>query len=286
VVSSGFFSYSQDATIAGVGTLQWDGADGSAAIAPTGLGGVDLTAGGSQDALRLAVFFDDLPADVTLRVHSDAGNVSSFSITLPGLIFSNADFAIPFSAFSASAGAGANFASVGAVEMTAGSGVTAPDVVIDRFDAVPRIGVTQSAAFVTDNGDVGLANPGDVIRYTVVVSNPDDAFDASADGVQLGGGIDANTTLVVGSVTTSQGTVTSGNVGGDSSVAIDIGTLSDGASATVSYDVTVNDPLPPGTMQITAQSAASSSTLTQGLGNADAVPASTTPVTLQGFSVD
>ena len=40
VVSSGFFSYSQDATISGTGRIEWDGADGSPAVNPTGLGGI------------------------------------------------------------------------------------------------------------------------------------------------------------------------------------------------------------------------------------------------------
>ena len=52
-VSSGFYSYSQDATIAGNGVLQWDGTDGSAALNATGLGGVDLTAGGKHQARAL-----------------------------------------------------------------------------------------------------------------------------------------------------------------------------------------------------------------------------------------
>src|SRR6266545_2874536 len=131
VVGSGFFSYSQDATISGTGRIQWDGTDGSATLNPTGLGGLDLTAGGSQDAFVLDFTFDDLPVDVVIEVFSDAGNASSLTLTTPGLIFSTTNFVVPYSAFTTSLGAGADFSNVGAIVLTLGSSITAPDVVID-----------------------------------------------------------------------------------------------------------------------------------------------------------
>ncbi|MDR3402202.1 MAG: autotransporter domain-containing protein [Chthoniobacter sp.] len=137
VVSSGFFSYSQDATITGNAVIQWDGVDGSPTLNPTGLGGIDLTGGGLQNKFQLGVFFDDLPVNVTLTVYTDAGNASSVTTTLPGLIFSSTDFTFNYSSFTTLLGAGANFANVGAITLTLGSTTTAPDVVLDYFTVAP-----------------------------------------------------------------------------------------------------------------------------------------------------
>jgi uncharacterized repeat protein (TIGR01451 family) len=65
--------------------------------------------------------------------------------------------------------------------------------------------------------------------------------------------LDPNTTLVVGSVTTTAGTVTVGNDPGDTHVEVAIGTLPIGQSVTITYDVTINSPLPPGTTAIVNQ---------------------------------
>ena len=69
---------------------------------------------------------------------------------------------------------------------------------------------------------------------------------------------DANTALVVGTVTASQGTVTRGNAGGDTRVSVDIGTLPAGASVTITFRVRINSPLPGGTTQVSNQGTVSS----------------------------
>jgi len=137
-VSSGFFSYSQDATISGRSEIQWDGADGSATLNPTGLGGIDLTDGGILSQFLLTVLFDDLPADGQIAVYSNAANFSVLNFNLPGLIFSTTSFEFDFSDFTIGAGTGADFTDVGAIVLSIGSSVTAPDVVIDSFTVVPE----------------------------------------------------------------------------------------------------------------------------------------------------
>ena len=57
---------------------------------------------------------------------------------------------------------------------------------------------------------------------------------------------DPNTTLVVGTLQLSQGTITSGNTPGDTEVAADIGTIAPGVRVTGSFLVTINNPLPGG----------------------------------------
>ncbi|HXO29118.1 MAG TPA: IPTL-CTERM sorting domain-containing protein, partial [Thermoanaerobaculia bacterium] len=65
--------------------------------------------------------------------------------------------------------------------------------------------------------------------------------------------LDANTALVAGSVTTSQGAVTTGNGAGDTTVVVALGDLAAGGTATVEWDVTVHANLPPGLTQVAAQ---------------------------------
>ena len=62
----------------------------------------------------------------------------------------------------------------------------------------------------------------------------------AATGVALGDDLDPNTTLVVGSVQTTQGTVTEGNTANDDDVRVAIGTLAAGGQATLTYRVRVN----------------------------------------------
>lgn len=265
VVSSGFFSYSQDATIAGSGELVWDGADGSATLNPTGLGGLDLTNGGTQDALLLDVEFDDLPVNVTIEVFTDAGNASSVTLATPGLIFTPTAFILPYSSFVTTLGTGADFTDVGAVRLTLGSNVTAPDVVIDLLQTTSLVNAPKTVAIQNDVDGDGNADPGDTLRYTILVTNPDDASDASATGVVFTNPAPLNTALVVGSVTTTQGTVTTGNTGGDTSVAVNIGTITDGGVVTVTFDVIINNPLPAGVTQITCQGLVTSDTIPTGV---------------------
>jgi uncharacterized repeat protein (TIGR01451 family) len=290
VVSSGFFSYSQDATIAGSAVVQWDGNDGSATLNPNGLGGVDLTSGGSQDVVRLGFFFDDLPANVSVSVYSDATHASTATLTLPGLIFSSTNTDIPMSAFTASLGSGADFTHVGAITLTMGSATTAPDIVLDSLAVVPSIVASQTVAFVTDVNGNGVANAGDVLRYTLVVASASGTGETNVVALPQ---LDPNTTLLAGSVTTTQGTIVSGNSGTDTSANIAIGTLTN--PVTITFDVTVNAPLPGSATQISSQSQITSSTLTNVLSDDPSAPgdsdptvinASSMPVILQDFRVD
>ena len=58
---------------------------------------------------------------------------------------------------------------------------------------------------------------------------------------------------VVGSVSTSRGTVTGGNSAGDGSVGVDVGTVSVGGTATITFRVTIDNPLPVGVTSIANQ---------------------------------
>jgi uncharacterized repeat protein (TIGR01451 family) len=93
---------------------------------------------------------------------------------------------------------------------------------------------TTLVAAVAGHG--GPAVPGDRIHYTLTVPNGTaetlTAFLATAS-------LDANTALVVGSVTTSQGAVTAGNGAGDATAAVALGDLAVGGTVTVAWEVMV-----------------------------------------------
>lgn len=106
---------------------------------------------------------------------------------------------------------------------------------------------TTLAATVSHSGP---AQPGDRIHYTLTVPNP---TASTLTALLEKASLDANTTLVAGSVTTSQGVVTAGNGAGDTMVAVALGDLAAGGTATVGWDVTVNSPLPAGITEVAAQ---------------------------------
>lgn len=113
--------------------------------------------------------------------------------------------------------------------------------------------------FLDGDGN-GIPSPGDTLLYEVIIVN---SGNAAVTGVTFNDSPDPNTTLVVGSVQTSEGTVTRGNNPGDTTVAVDIGIIAGGgASVTISFQVTISDPLPYRVTQVANQGIISSNELT------------------------
>jgi uncharacterized repeat protein (TIGR01451 family) len=261
--ASDTFSYAQGPTINASGLIQWDGTDGDATtLDPTGLGGLDLTSGGIQDAFVISIVFDDNPIDIILEVYTDAGNASQYTLNLPGGIWLPEEYVVPFGDFVTLSGAGADFGDVGAITLYMTS-VTAPDLVLDFVRTTSIIHASKDDVLAVDNNSNGQANPGDTLEYTVVISNLVDTVGAAAGNVTFSDTPDPNTTLVVGSVSSVPlGTVTTGNTPGDTTVAVDIGDIADGATVTITFRVTVNDPLPGCVAQVSNQGLVNSDTLT------------------------
>lgn len=132
---------------------------------------------------------------------------------------------------------------------------TEDDPTVTPYVAAPDVALTKTDALVVDNNTNGVANPGDVIEYTIVIVN---SGDKGAANVIFSDTPDPNTTLVVGSVTTTQGTVVSGNTAGDTSVTVNVGDISGaGGSVTITFRVTVNPSLPADVFQVANQGVAS-----------------------------
>lgn len=103
------------------------------------------------------------------------------------------------------------------------------------------------------DGD-GRPSPGDILGYSVTITN---AGGSHATNVVFADTPDINTTLEVGSVTTSQGTVTGGNGPGDTTVGVNVGTLAPGDAVTIAFQVAIGDPLPLGIDSVANQGAVS-----------------------------
>lgn len=123
---------------------------------------------------------------------------------------------------------------------------------------IPILSATKLDALVIDADANSVPSPGDTVVYTIVVTN---SGNGPATGVFLNDLPDANTTLEVGSVTTSQGTVITGNSAGNTSVAIDFGTLPARSQMTITFRVLINIPLPAGVTQVANQGIISSNEL-------------------------
>jgi len=141
------------------------------------------------------------------------------------------------------------------------------------------IEATKSDSLDTDAAPTG-PSPGDTLLYTIIVSN---TSGIAADNVTYHDIIESNLTLVVGSVTTTQGTVISGNTSGDTDVEVDFGTIAVSASVTITFKATVASPLPEGVTQVANQGLIDGSNFPTALTDDPDTPASgdetVTPIT-------
>lgn len=115
---------------------------------------------------------------------------------------------------------------------------------------LPALDSDKTVVLDADSNSSGGASPGETLNYTITVVN---SGDAPATSVVVTDIPDPNGSLVVGSVTTDVGTVTTGNTGGDTTVAVNVGTLNNGATVTISYQVLINNPLPVGVTELVNQ---------------------------------
>ncbi len=261
-VTGGGFSFSVAAGSTGDSHLIYDGPDNLPDVVdldPLGLGGVDLTAGGSLNSILFQISSQDQPSTVVIEVYTDAANISSFTTAIP-VITTTTNFVVPFTDFTTAAGVGADFSNVGAISMVT-TGVTV-DTRYTFLVADAALDANMTDALLIDNDFDANLSPGDTLRYTTTITNTDDGLDAGISGVTFNSAPDANTSLVVGSVATSQGTVTTGNTAGDTTVSIDIGTLTDGSTVTLTYDVVLDSPLTTAINQVSAQGVVTANGLT------------------------
>ncbi|MEL7529658.1 MAG: isopeptide-forming domain-containing fimbrial protein [Bacteroidota bacterium] len=105
-------------------------------------------------------------------------------------------------------------------------------VAVDGATAAPALDAEKRWALTDDTDNDGLVDPSDSYTYTITVIN---TGSATASNAQFSDAAPTNTVLVSGSVTTSQGTVTSATSG---DISVNLGPIEPGGVATVSFSVT------------------------------------------------
>jgi uncharacterized repeat protein (TIGR01451 family) len=239
----GFSSSAQNPTIpnatagmAGVYTLSVSNASGC----------TDIAYAYVQVDILVATASSNSPVSVgaTVYLYGGPDGMSSYSWSGPGFTSSAQNPTIP----NATLGMTGEYT----LTVTSANGCTdnaTTDVVVNAGVALDPASKADSLLIDADGN--GQASPGDTLLYTVTVWNEGTA---DATGVVFTDTPDPNTTLVVGSVATTKGSVTRGNTPGDTWAEVNIGILLAGGPAsetvTISFQVTINDPLPPGVTNV------------------------------------
>jgi len=178
--------------------VTWDADSDPNILDPTGLGGLDLTAG-DHTGFRLTVNAAGAGAEVVIDIWSDGANASRAALLLPA-VAATAVFDLAYSSFVATEGSGADFTNVGALTMS----VTGIELDVDLAlletagPAVAAGDALKTDALVIDNDGDGRADPGDTLRYTVTITNTG----AEATSISLDDVIQPNLGAVAGSLFT------------------------------------------------------------------------------------
>ena len=151
----------------------------------------------------------------------------------------------------------------------------------DGSPAQPQIDVEKRWSLAVDNDSDGIVDPGDTIKYTIYIYNNGSV---DAQNVRLSDTIPANTTLVSGSVTTSNGVVVS-----EDPVDVNITTIQAGSIEVVSFKVVIDPGTPDGTIiqnqaTVTGDNFLNESSDDNGNDN-DGINPTLTPVSTGGGSV-
>jgi LPXTG-site transpeptidase (sortase) family protein len=140
--------------------------------------------------------------------------------------------------------------------------------------SAPLLAAVKTATLMDANSN-NLADPGETLEYAITITN---TGDQDAAGVVFSDTPDTHTSLVVGSVTTTAGSVTRGNNPGDSSVEVNLGTLAGlSGTATVTFQVTIASPVAAGVDQVENTGAVSGSDITDLTTNTVSTPLNAAP---------
>ncbi len=148
------------------------------------------------------------------------------------------------------AAAGTYTATVCVTDDDGGAGCDTTQVTVTT--APPVLEVAKTDSLVNDAAGDGIVNPGDVVGYQITVVNSGGSL---ATAVALSDIVPEHTVIVAGSVAAVAGTVVS-----EDPVQVDLASLAPGATATVTFEVTLAT-LPAGVTEIANQAVVSSTEL-------------------------
>ena len=112
-ITGGTYTYTRNASDGSIISVDWDGNNDAITFDPVGLGGMDLTTGGANGFSFTAVTVNSATMDFNLLVHSSGSDASSVTVSTS----TTGAKTVCYSDFSVIAGAGANFANVGAIQL-------------------------------------------------------------------------------------------------------------------------------------------------------------------------
>jgi large repetitive protein len=115
-----------------------------------------------------------------------------------------------------------------------------------RVIAGPRLHATKVDSLLIDADNDSAPSPGDTLQYTIVITN---SGNQAAVNLRLNDLFDGNTTLVTGSLNSSQGTVNATASG----FTANLGALGADEVATVAYAVQIKNPLAAGVTSVSNQ---------------------------------
>ncbi len=147
--STNFLAFDVGAGSNGSRILSYDGVDSDAQVLATnGLGGLDLTSAGTATGFRFQIG-GEAGTQITLQVNSGA-NASTRTVAIPTTSGASpsAILDISFTDFTTSSGTGANFASVGAIQISV-TGPNAADAIIDTIETFGPSVITRNIANLT-----------------------------------------------------------------------------------------------------------------------------------------
>jgi PKD repeat protein len=177
--------HAQQPLMTGTTRVSWDGNDDNPTTPdPTGLGGADFTDGGSNSGLQIHINAANGPADLVFTAYTNGANISTATLSLSGSI-TNQSFFIPFANFTVVAGAGADFANMGAFELlidgsgTPGFQIFLNTLVLSSYD----FGDLPAAYNLTTLADDGARHfIGDLFLGAAVDGEADGLESINADG--------------------------------------------------------------------------------------------------------
>lgn len=146
--------FSATATATGSRLVTWDGSGTSPGSTHfTGLGGIDLTEGGLNTGISIVVNADKAGV-ITTRLYTSASNYSTAAIAFPATGSGVSTIFMPFSSFTATAGAGVTLTNLGAIQIDIDASGVAADGYIDSIGGFgPTLGIVD---FMNDTLDLAI----------------------------------------------------------------------------------------------------------------------------------